>query len=384
MKVTEFNVGRWCLSEDECIAQGIDFSAYERGVGDAAKAFGRNVGPNPTAHATISLPGCDVLVSGPPEELAALHAALAAAPALPSPEPVARVLERMATDPDLLEVGRKAVEDALVEYRDNGISEVGCRNGFVIRHKDGASSDLIRFNTRTGLGIALRAMAVEVATTPSPQRGVEPAELWKVAMDAFAQTDDKVESIQQAWERVAQAVIAAKAAPGRGVEPVGWTYGWLIENGKEQGRGLAYRFIDNDMGGIPGWTEDPNKALRFARREDAEQYAHHDEDAWRIVEHGWGPDAEPHGQVVPAAWLHECQAKLHSALTSPTQSAVQADVRDAMRYRFLRQQGGPGAKLFVRGDWSGYLGDYRHLIGDELDSAIDAAMRTAGATQGGE
>lgn len=40
--VTEFNVGRFCKSEDECIAQGIDFAAYERGVADAATAFGRN------------------------------------------------------------------------------------------------------------------------------------------------------------------------------------------------------------------------------------------------------------------------------------------------------------------------------------------------------
>lgn len=63
--------------------------------------------------------------------------------------------------------------------------------------------------------------------------------------------------------------------------------GWLIENGKQQGAGLAYRYIDNDGGGVPAWTEDPNKALRFARRADAEQYAHHDEDAWRIVEHAF-------------------------------------------------------------------------------------------------
>ena len=41
-EVTEFNVGRWCLSEDDCIEQGIDFAAYERGVADAATAFGRN------------------------------------------------------------------------------------------------------------------------------------------------------------------------------------------------------------------------------------------------------------------------------------------------------------------------------------------------------
>jgi hypothetical protein len=42
MQVTEYNVGRWCLSEDDCIAQGIDFAAYERGVSDAAQAFANN------------------------------------------------------------------------------------------------------------------------------------------------------------------------------------------------------------------------------------------------------------------------------------------------------------------------------------------------------
>lgn len=64
-------------------------------------------------------------------------------------------------------------------------------------------------------------------------------------------------------------------------------FGWLIENGKKPGAGLSYRFINNDLDGIPDWTEDPNKALRFARRADAEQFAHHDEDAWCVVEHGW-------------------------------------------------------------------------------------------------
>lgn len=42
MRVTEFNVGQWCMSEDECIAAGINFAAYERGVSDAAQAFARN------------------------------------------------------------------------------------------------------------------------------------------------------------------------------------------------------------------------------------------------------------------------------------------------------------------------------------------------------
>jgi len=40
--VTEFNVGRWCLSEDECIADHIDFRSYELGVIDAARAFGND------------------------------------------------------------------------------------------------------------------------------------------------------------------------------------------------------------------------------------------------------------------------------------------------------------------------------------------------------
>jgi hypothetical protein len=45
VNVTEFNVGRWCLSEEECIAQDINFAAYERGVSDAAKAFSGNPSP---------------------------------------------------------------------------------------------------------------------------------------------------------------------------------------------------------------------------------------------------------------------------------------------------------------------------------------------------
>lgn len=45
MQVTQYNVGHWCLSEDECIAEGINFAAYERGVADAAKAFRQNAAP---------------------------------------------------------------------------------------------------------------------------------------------------------------------------------------------------------------------------------------------------------------------------------------------------------------------------------------------------
>ena len=40
--INEFNVGRYCLSEDDCIAEGLNFAAYERGIADAAAAFSRS------------------------------------------------------------------------------------------------------------------------------------------------------------------------------------------------------------------------------------------------------------------------------------------------------------------------------------------------------
>ena len=41
-RVTPYNVGRFVLSEDACIASCLDFRAYEQGVSDAADAFGRD------------------------------------------------------------------------------------------------------------------------------------------------------------------------------------------------------------------------------------------------------------------------------------------------------------------------------------------------------
>lgn len=66
-------------------------------------------------------------------------------------------------------------------------------------------------------------------------------------------------------------------------------YGWLVENGRDV-PDLRYRTMDNS--GIT-WTNDHNKALRFARRADAEMFAAEDEDAWRIVQHAWDNVAPP-------------------------------------------------------------------------------------------
>ncbi len=61
-----------------------------------------------------------------------------------------------------LEVGRKAVEDELVYFRDERLSILGGGNGFVIREKDGSPSNIMRFGTIAGLTIALKAMGFVV------------------------------------------------------------------------------------------------------------------------------------------------------------------------------------------------------------------------------
>lgn len=59
--------------------------------------------------------------------------------------------------------------------------------------------------------------------------------------------------------------------------------GWLVEDGAGHARP---RFRTMDQTGIH-WTDDANKALRFARRADAEMFAAGDEDAWRVTQHQW-------------------------------------------------------------------------------------------------
>jgi hypothetical protein len=71
-------------------------------------------------------------------------------------------LESIASDEKLMQIARKAIEDELVEWRDE------CRfmmrnNGFAIRNRDGSSSTIIRFGSEYGLRIALRAIAAHLA-----------------------------------------------------------------------------------------------------------------------------------------------------------------------------------------------------------------------------
>ena len=59
---------------------------------------------------------------------------------------------------ELLEIGRKAIEDVLIEWRDSRLSEFTRGNGLVIREKDGRNSTIIRFGPETALKIGLKAM----------------------------------------------------------------------------------------------------------------------------------------------------------------------------------------------------------------------------------
>lgn len=69
-------------------------------------------------------------------------------------------LRTVAGDDELMyTVGRGAVEDVLIDFRDSGISILGRNNGLVVKHLDGSSSDIIRLSIEGAVTIALEAMA---------------------------------------------------------------------------------------------------------------------------------------------------------------------------------------------------------------------------------
>lgn len=59
---------------------------------------------------------------------------------------------------ELLEVGRRAVEDALIDMRDSRMSMMR-NNGLVVKERDGSPSSIIRLGTEQAISIALAAMA---------------------------------------------------------------------------------------------------------------------------------------------------------------------------------------------------------------------------------
>lgn len=72
---------------------------------------------------------------------------------------ISRSLKCVSENHILLEVGRKAIEDTLVQLRDGRISFPTRGNGLVIREKDGTHSPIIRLGSEDALRIGLRAIA---------------------------------------------------------------------------------------------------------------------------------------------------------------------------------------------------------------------------------
>ena len=79
----------------------------------------------------------------------------------------ATLLQFIAKDPELLEVGRLAIENALIEFRDDRLS-MPRNNGLVIRERDGKASDVIRFGPEDALRIGLLAIAKEARKPAAP------------------------------------------------------------------------------------------------------------------------------------------------------------------------------------------------------------------------
>lgn len=66
-------------------------------------------------------------------------------------------IEDVIDNDELLEVGRRAIKDALIDFRDSRLSSLR-NNGFVCKEKDGSPSSIIRFGPEHGLNIALKAI----------------------------------------------------------------------------------------------------------------------------------------------------------------------------------------------------------------------------------
>lgn len=76
-----------------------------------------------------------------------------------------KALEEIADDEALIEIGRRAIEQALVEWRDDRLSQIR-GNGLVICEVNGKPSSIIRFGPETALKIGLKAIAEALRALP--------------------------------------------------------------------------------------------------------------------------------------------------------------------------------------------------------------------------
>lgn len=70
---------------------------------------------------------------------------------------MAYTINEIIENPKLQEIARKAVEDVLVEFRDDRISQIR-GNGLVIAERTGENSSIIRLGMEQAIVIALKAI----------------------------------------------------------------------------------------------------------------------------------------------------------------------------------------------------------------------------------
>lgn len=71
-------------------------------------------------------------------------------------------IQEVIDSPELCEIARKAVEDALIELRDMRVSMLNRCNGLVIREYDGTESKVIRLGMEDAIRIGLEAILKHV------------------------------------------------------------------------------------------------------------------------------------------------------------------------------------------------------------------------------
>lgn len=97
--------------------------------------------------------------------------------------------------------------------------------------------------------------------------------------------------------------------------PMSIEYGWLIERVRQIESSVAYWYGLN--GDIDVFTFAVDKAVRFARREDAERVRImlRSPQDWRAVEHGWADDDEARAEGVLRSLADELSAvSIHAVM----------------------------------------------------------------------
>jgi hypothetical protein len=83
-------------------------------------------------------------------------------------------LRQIAKDTELLEVARQAIEDTLIEWRDERLSSPFRNNGLVVKERDGKPSHIIRIGPEEAVSIGLKAIAAHLEKTTGKRARVKP------------------------------------------------------------------------------------------------------------------------------------------------------------------------------------------------------------------